>query len=93
MSSHALTLLIAASYFISAHGHAYAVTPGKVFPNYPQTWDMHNSTIAMICNASGPVDPSIGAKWGLTDLGERGGRARAVSAPALCDGGCAVSTP
>ena len=47
--------------------------PGKVFPTYPQTWSMQKSTIAMICNSTGPVDADLGAKWGLTDLDWSGG--------------------
>lgn len=44
------------------------VVPGKVVPSWPQTWDLQESTIAMICNASGWVDPAWGAQWGLVDL-------------------------
>ena len=50
------------------------VVPGKVFPNVTQTWDMHRSTIAMICNSTGPVDQAIGSKWGLVDLDWNGGK-------------------
>ena len=49
------------------------VVPGKVFPNVTQTYDMHKSTIAMMCNSTGPIDPKIGSKWGLVDIDWSGG--------------------
>jgi hypothetical protein len=50
-----------------AFARSAAVVPGKVVPNWPQSWDLKRS-IAMICNASGRVDPAWGAQWGLLDL-------------------------
>lgn len=52
------------------------VVPGRVFPTYPQTWNMKASTIAMVCNETGPVDAAWGAQWGLTDLDWSGGASR-----------------
>jgi hypothetical protein len=49
------------------------VVPGKVFPTYPQTWGMKNSSIAMVCNSTGPVDAAWGARWGLIDIDWSGG--------------------
>ena len=34
---------------------------------------MKNSSIAMVCNSTGPVDAAWGAQWGLTDLDWSGG--------------------
>jgi hypothetical protein len=45
------------------------VVPGQVFPNMTQTWDMNASSISMICNSTGYVDPVWGSKgWGLLDI-------------------------
>ena len=63
------TLLLSAQLALAlAH-----VVPGRVFPTYPQTWGMKQSTIAMVCNQTGPVDAAWGAQWGLTDLDWSGG--------------------
>ena len=34
---------------------------------------MKNSTIAMVCNTTGPVDAAWGARWGLIDIDWSGG--------------------
>ena len=39
------------------------VVPGKVFPTDPQTGGMKNSTIAMVCNSTGPVDAQFAATY------------------------------
>jgi hypothetical protein len=44
------------------------VTPGKVLPAWPQTWDMKRSSGWMACNSTGPVDPEFASSFGLTDL-------------------------
>jgi hypothetical protein len=48
---------------------AQHVVPGKVKPTFPHTYDMARSSGMMTCNSSGPVDPTVAAKWGLIDLG------------------------
>lgn len=65
------TILLSAQLGALALAH---VVPGRVFPTYPQTWNMKQSTIAMVCNETGPVDAEFGAKWGLTDLDWSGGQ-------------------
>jgi hypothetical protein len=54
---------------ILASAAAQHVVPGKVKPTFPHTYDMARSSGMMTCNASGPVDPIVAAKWGLIDLG------------------------
>jgi hypothetical protein len=50
------------------------VTPGKVLPAWPQTWEMRQSSGWMACNATGAVDPEFASHFGLTDLDWNGGK-------------------
>jgi hypothetical protein len=60
MKLSATITLLSAAHVVNALGH---VVPGQVFPTYPQTWGMKNSSIAMVCNNSGPVDAEFAARW------------------------------
>ena len=50
------------------------VVPGAVVPQWPQSWALRNSTLAMVCNASGRVDPAWAAQWGAVDLDWNGNK-------------------
>lgn len=53
---------------------AQHVVPGAVVPRWRQSWKMKDSSIAMTCNNSGPIDAQWGAQWGLVDLDWNGNR-------------------
>ena len=56
---------------------AQHVVPGQVkYPLSRQSWSMKDSSIAMICNNSGRVDPGFAAKFGLADLDWNGDKQR-----------------
>ena len=50
------------------------VVPGAVTPLWEPTYNMSRSTIAMICNSSGRVDPLWASQWGLIDLDWNGNK-------------------
>lgn len=74
----------AASAVASAQGH---VVPGQVlYPRGAQSWSMQRASAAMICNASGRVDPAWGAQWGLLDLDWNGDKGRwSSTSPMTCE--------
>jgi hypothetical protein len=80
----AAALAAAAAAVASAQGH---VVPGQVlYPRGAQSWSMQRASAAMICNASGRVDPAWGAQWGLLDLDWNGDKGRwSSTSPMTCE--------
>ncbi len=66
-----MRLILSLACFCIAHAQ---VVPGKVLPNFPQSWDIRKSTGMMVCNSSGPVAPSFAKKFNLVDLDWNGGK-------------------
>jgi len=59
--------------FLFSDTYAHVV-PGAVTPLWEPTYNMSRSTIAMICNSTGRIDPFWAAQWGLIDLDWNGNK-------------------